>query len=179
MTAEEFNGHIIPYSRKLYPMVRRILKNDEETRDALQELMMKLWGKRFELGRCTNLNAYIMSMAKNHCLDVLKKKRPERLNGNEEYKILNLQSDEKIFELKERHEQVSRIIGGLPEKYREILQFRDIDGLSFEEIKELTGLEVPHIRVILSRSRQRVKSELEKIYNYEQGTVKKLAQQVL
>ena len=36
MTAEEFKNKVIPYSTKLYPMIFRILKNEEETRDALK-----------------------------------------------------------------------------------------------------------------------------------------------
>jgi RNA polymerase sigma-70 factor (ECF subfamily) len=48
---------------------------------------------------------------------------------------------------------------------------REIDGLSIEEIHHLTGYEMPHIRVLLSRSRTKVKEEIEKIYNYERKTI--------
>lgn len=57
MTEDEFKNCVLPYSRKLYPMLRRVLKNEEEARDALQELMVKLWTKRNELGKCLNLQA--------------------------------------------------------------------------------------------------------------------------
>jgi RNA polymerase sigma-70 factor, ECF subfamily len=43
MTEDEFKNSVLPYSRKLYPMLKRILKDGEETRDALQELMARLW----------------------------------------------------------------------------------------------------------------------------------------
>ncbi len=66
MTAEEFKKLVIPYSVKLYPMIFRILKNEEETRDALQDLMVKLWNKRGDLKQCTNLSAYIITVAKNY-----------------------------------------------------------------------------------------------------------------
>jgi RNA polymerase sigma-70 factor, ECF subfamily len=179
MTSEEFRQNIIPFSKKLYPMIRRILMDEEETRDAVQELMMKLWDKRNVLDKCDNQGAYIFSVAKNHCLDLVKKKRPLRISGAEEYKILNIQANENNFELKEQHDHVHRIIATLPEKYREVLRFRDIDGLSFEEIKEMTGLEIPYIRVILSRSRLKVKSELLKINNYGQGAEKPLVTEIL
>lgn len=176
MTTEEFKNDIIPYSRKLYPFIKNILNDEEESRDAVQDLMLKLWSRRNDLSKCNNRNAYILTMTKNHCFDLLKKKKPERINP-QEHKIMNLQSDEESLEIKERHEQVHKIIGRLPEKYKEVIRLRDVDGFSFDEIKEMTGFEVPYIRVILSRSRQRVKSELEKIYDYEKG--EQLTKQIL
>ncbi len=179
MTAEEFRQHIIPYSRKLYPMIKRILRDEEESRDAVQELMLKLWSRRNDLGKCSNLQAYIIAVAKNHCLDALKKKHPSRISEREEYKIQNLRTEEKSLEVKEEYQQIHRIIAALPEKYGEVIRMRDINGFSFEEIKEMTGYEIPHIRVLLSRARMKVKSELLKVYDYEKGTEKQPVKQIL
>ena len=167
MTTEEFKNRVIPYSRKLYPMLFRILKNEEETRDALQDLMVKLWNKRNDLEEYSNQSAYIITMAKNYSFDLLKKKRPDNIGAAEEHKILNLRADGVSVETKERFEHVKRVIDNLPDKYRNVIQWRDIDGFSFEEIKEMTGYEVTNIRVILSRARQKVKEEVEKIYDYD------------
>lgn len=177
MTTEEFKNTVIPFSRKLYPMLFRILKNEEETRDALQDLMVKLWDKRNDLVRCNNQTAYIITMAKNHSFDLLKKKRPTRIGENEEHKILNLASDDGEADAKEKFEHVRMVIEALPEKYREVIRLRDIDGFEFDEISEMTGYEVPYIRVILSRARQKVKEEVEKKYNYDQSG--KFARQIL
>jgi RNA polymerase sigma-70 factor (ECF subfamily) len=57
----------------------------------------------------------------------------------------------------------------LPAKYREVIQYREIDGFDFEQIKVMTGFEVPHLRVILSRARLKLKEEIGKIYDYENG----------
>lgn len=157
----------MPVSRKIYPMLKRILKNEEETRDALQDLMLKLWDKRYELTKCKNQDAYIVTMAKNYSFDLLKKKRPSAMGEKEEYKLLNLEADGTSHEMKEKFEHVRKVIEKLPEKYRTIIEMRDIDGFSFEEIKEMTGFELPYLRVILSRARHNVKEEVEKIYNYE------------
>lgn len=177
MTTEEFKNKVIPFSQKLYPMLFRILKNEEETRDALQELLLKLWSKRYDLNQCVNQSAYIIAMAKNYSFDLLKKKRPKIMDEKEEYQILNLPANETGPDTKEKFEHIQKIIENLPEKYRVVIQARDIDGFTFEEIKELTGLEVPHIRVILSRARLKVKDEFEKIYNY--GNERKFARQIL
>lgn len=171
MTSEEFKNKVIPYSTKLYPMIFRILKNEEETRDVLQDLMLKLWGKKTDLKKCTNLSAYIITIAKNYSFDLLKKKRPKAFGEKEEYKILLIEENGIDHEKREQYEYVHKTIEKLPDKYQTVIRLRDIDGFSFEEIKEMTGLEVTHIRVILSRARMKVRSEIEKIYDYE-GTGK-------
>lgn len=168
MTAEEFKNKVIPYSVKLYPMIFRILKNEEETRDALQELMLKLWSKRNDLIKCSNLSAYIITTAKNYSFDLLKKKRPAVVGEKEEHKILNIAENGIDPDKRERYEYVHKTIEKLPEKLKTVIQLRDIDGFSFEEIKEMTGLETAHIRVILSRARMKVKQEIEKIYDYDE-----------
>ncbi len=177
MTAEEFKNNVIPFSRKLYPMLFRILKDEEETKDALQDLMIKLWNKRKELENCINSDAYIFTVAKNYSFDLLKKKRPSRIRKNEEYKVLNLKADGENTEWKEKLGHVKKAIEKLPENYRNVIQLRDIDGFTFDEINEITGLEVTYIRVILSRARQKVKKEVEIIYDYE--NTKQLTQQIL
>ena len=168
MTTEEFKNKALPYSRKLYPMLFRILKDQEETRDALQDLMVKLWDKRNELQNCTNLNNYIYTMAKNHGFDLLKKKRPSVIKELEDYKILNFSENGTEQETKEKFEHVRNVIESLPDKMRTVIQMRDIDGFSFEEIKDITGFEITYIRVILSRARLKVKKEVEKIYEYDE-----------
>lgn len=168
MTAEEFKNKVIPYSVKLYPMIFRIIKNEEETRDAMQDLMLKLWYKRTDLMQCSNLSAYIITTAKNYSFDLLKKKRPTIFGEKDEFKILNIAENGIDPEKRERYEYVHKTIEKLPEKFRTVIQLRDIDGFSFEEIKEMTGFEIAHIRVILSRARLRVKQEVEKIYDYDE-----------
>ena len=177
MTTEEFKNKVIPFSVKLYPMLFRILKNEEETRDALQELMLRLWNKKEELDKCTNQSAYIFTAAKNYSFDLLKKKRPETIDEKQEYKLLNLEVEGADSDTIERYQRVRQVINDLPEKYKTVIQLRDIDGFSFDEIKEMTGYEVANLRVILSRARQKVKETIEKIYDYD--TSGKYARQIL
>jgi len=167
MTAEEFKNSVLPYSGKLYPLLGRILANDEEIRDALQEIMLKLWNKRDKLEELKCLEAYIITVAKNYCIDLKKKKKPSYVDGTSSILFLNIEDRGLDPDIKEKYELVQQAIAGLPDKYQTILQLRDIDGFSFKEIKEMMNLEVANIRVILSRARRKVKEEVEKIMDYE------------
>ncbi|MDZ7636509.1 MAG: sigma factor-like helix-turn-helix DNA-binding protein [Bacteroidales bacterium] len=78
--------------------------------------------------------------------------------------------DNDRIEQREVIEIIEKIIASLPEKQRDIVLLRDIDGLEFVEIELLTGIRKELIRVILSRGRKNIREQLEKIYNYEYGT---------
>jgi RNA polymerase sigma factor (sigma-70 family) len=169
MTTEDFKTRMYPYARKLYPMVKRLLGNEEEVRDALQEVMIKLWNKREFLESCQNPDGYILTVARNFCFD-LKKKQKSRATRSLDEAGSSIPASLEDPDNREKWEHVHRIVENLPPKYREVLQLREIDGFSYEEIHLLTGLEMPYIRVLLSRSRMMVKEEMEKIYSYERGT---------
>jgi RNA polymerase sigma-70 factor, ECF subfamily len=169
MTTEDFKTRMYPYARKLYPMVKRLLGNEEEVRDALQEVMIKLWNKREFLESCQNPDGYILTVARNYCFDLKKKKKARSVESLDESGVYIPVSPEDP-DAREKWEHVHRIVQNLPPKYREILLLREMDGFSYGEIQELTGLELPYIRVLLSRSRTKVKEEMEKIYNYERGS---------
>lgn len=177
MTKEEFKNTILPQCRKLYPIIFRIIKDEEETRDALQDVIVKLWNKRNELKDCSNQTAYVITVAKNYGLDMLKKKKPLRIGEKEEHKLNNLKCEGLTPETKERFECVRKVMENLPDKYKTVIQLRDIDGFSFDEMKEITGYEVPNLRVMLSRARLKVKQEVEKIYDYDR--TKEFTQQIL
>lgn len=169
MTAEQFKNDILPWSRKLYPMVKRLLKHDAEVQDALQDVMLKLWDKRQKLLQFEKPEAYILTVCRNHCLDLLKKKRPQTMDESQEYQLANLPQQGANMDAMEKLAIVRQVMEKLPEKYREVIQYREIDGFDFEEIKVMTGFEVAHLRVILSRARLKLKEEISKIYDYEAG----------
>ncbi len=60
---------------------------------------------------------------------------------------------------------MDRIINELPEAYGKIIQLKEIDGLSYEEIADQTGQNINTLRVNLSRARKMVRDEYKKFFN--------------
>jgi len=56
---------------------------------------------------------------------------------------------------------------------------RDLEEYSFEEIQEITGLDLNYIRVNLSRARKQVRDELIKIHEYGTERNKTTSREVL
>ncbi|HYW95047.1 MAG TPA: sigma-70 family RNA polymerase sigma factor [Bacteroidales bacterium] len=170
MTTVEFKNMVIPVGNKLFHFARVLLKDENEARDAVQEIYIKLWNMREDLASIKNVEAFAMRLTKNWCLDRLKAKKPVfvesytgRLDIGEESA-----SPHKSLELADYISQFNYLAGQLPEQQRIIIQMRDIQGYEFEEIAEVTGMSVNNIRVSLSRARTKLRENLKKLDNYGQ-----------
>ncbi|NJO68829.1 MAG: hypothetical protein HC830_05680 [Bacteroidetes bacterium] len=69
---------------------------------------------------------------------------------------------------------IRELIHKLPEQQREIMVMRDLEGMEFEEIKEITQTNLNHIRVNLSRARKTVRDEMLKLFNYEKFVIENI-----
>lgn len=171
MNTKDFNRQIISLVPRIYPMVRRLLQNDEEAADAMQDILLKLWNKKRKLINHPNPNGFVFLTARNHCLDKLKIKNKHKfLVIDQDIPESTGLNDISNYERTELNEIIQKTIKSLPQKQRDVITLRDLDGLEFNEIAEITGDKVEHIRVLLSRARKKLSIELKEIYNYEKGT---------
>ena len=167
MLARDFKTDVLPISNKLLRFALQILQSEEEAKDVLQDIFLKLWQKRDELGKVENLEAFAIRMTRNRCLDLIRSRRTVSLeivkNNNRMEEDF---SDTNYLENTEMAGLVKRIIADLPDLQRMIIHLRDIEQLEYEEIAEATELNVNAIRVNLSRARKKVRDEILKIQNY-------------
>ena len=59
---------------------------------------------------------------------------------------------------------IRRASDGLPEAYREVFLLKDVDGLSYDQISEITGDSVPAIKSRLHRARLALREAIERFY---------------
>ena len=166
MNSKDFKDKVVSLSERIYPMVARMLGSRESAEDAVQEIMIKLWDKRRNLMNHPNITGFVFLTARNYCLDALKKKYPETESFEVHFRLMETERSENEMEWKELNAIIGNILKELPEQQREIMILRDLDGLEYNEIAEITKLKVEHIRVLLSRARKQVSVKLKKIYSY-------------
>ena len=173
MTKEEFKIQVIPIGEKLYRLAYRLLNDPDDAKDALQDVYIKLWKLKDKLAEYKSVEAFAMTITKNHCLDKIKLKKTVPLESKHTYNKSNDDMDPQIkLELKDDMKNINKLLSLLPEQQRIILELRDIEGYSYEEIEEVMNLPVNAIRVNLSRARKKIRKFLIKInsYGYGQGT---------
>lgn len=166
MDQKAFLGIFNPVRDKLYRVALRLLVSKESAEDALQEVFLKLWERKEKLQKYDSVEAYAVTMIKNHCLDQLKLKQNNNLRiAHNNYKE-NGSSLEKQIEAKNDFELLNEKMNNLPEQQKIIVQLRDIEELDYHEIAEIMDMNETAIRVALSRGRKKLREDLLKKHRY-------------
>ena len=157
MTNARFQNEWLCLSGDFYRVAFYILEDEAEAEDAVQELFLKLWSGRDALDGIRNPKGYGLRVLRNLCLDRIRRSRkmetPEALPEPE----WPGRQDEAVDQ-KERLAKVLAAVKSLPDRQREVLTLRTLDGLSYEEIAERTGLNQLTLRVLLSQTRRKLKN---------------------
>ena len=106
-------------------------------------------------------------MAKNLAIDRSEKNDAQTVELTSEMEQASDASSpyEKLV-TKERMALIHRLMNGLPEKQRLIMQLRDIEGKSYKEIAIVLSLTEEQVKVNLFRARQKVKQKFIDIEGY-------------
>ena len=146
------------------------MKDEDLARDVVQDVFLKLWQKRETLEEMENIEAFAMRMTRNRCLDVIRANKTIPIDAEIDRKLKEKTVDvHSKVELSESATQIQKLIEKLPDLQRTVMQLRDLEQLSYDEIAEATDLKVNAIRVNLSRARKKVRDEFLKI-NGNDGT---------
>ncbi|WP_438973201.1 RNA polymerase sigma factor [Polaribacter sp.] len=166
MNQSDFLEVILPFKDKVFRLAKRLLVSKEEAEDATQELIFKLWKNKNKIRDYKNVEAFAMTMTKNYCYDRLKSKQANNLTlVHSNYKENETTLDKKL-EYRDSVQQVHQLIEKLPENQKLIMQLRDIEQYSFDEICKILDMKSTAVRVALSRARKTVREALIKKHNY-------------
>lgn len=169
MEAKAFKELILPAKNRLYRLALSLLKDGEEANDIVQEAMLRLWTHRQKLQECENATAFCLRVTRNLCLDRLKSKGYLNRAGQAEIPDYGNSdaSPYRQLELMDSGQLMRQLFQVLPEQQQTIIQLRDVEEMSYEEIEEITGLPINTIRVNLSRARKAVREKFIKITKHE------------
>lgn len=169
MELQAFKSKVLPIKDKLFRITLNLMKSVEESEDVLQDVMVKLWNNRSEWDEYRSIEAFAVTITKNLCFDRLKtKKHKGHLDVQEMELDSGFISPYRRIELDDSVKTMVKVFESLPEQQRLLLTLRDVEGYSYEEIAEQTGLEINNIRVGISRARKKAREEYSRIEDYEQ-----------
>lgn len=166
VNGQEFNIRIVAFKDRMFRFAKSILRDSSEAEDATQDTLEKLWRRRESLDRCDNIDAFVIASVKNVCYDRLRSRRAaDRRNEVIRRTAPATVSPQRLDDCDLR-ELLERTIAALPDRQREAMHLRDIEGCDMEEIAQIMGCDQDTVRVTLSRARKRIKEEMLKIMNY-------------
>jgi RNA polymerase sigma factor (sigma-70 family) len=168
MNSEAFETRVLPTKNKLFRFAFRLLGSSEEAKDVVQEVMIKVWNGREQMGAIDNMEAWCMRITKNLSLDRVRSKQRRTTDPMQEGFEVR-QESMTPYEKTEIHESMQRVnelMEALPEKQRQVMHLRDIEGYSYNEICEILELDMSQVKVNLFRARNFVRERLVKLNAY-------------
>jgi RNA polymerase sigma-70 factor (ECF subfamily) len=167
MSIEAFKSRVLPAKDKMYRFALRFLRDEEEAKDIVQEAMIRVWKKREEMHTYHNMEAWCMTIVRNLSLDRIKSKQYNSESLDQTYDLSDRTiSPDRSTEIDDTMENIHHFIANLPQKQRQIIQLRDIEGFSYQEIGKILNLDANNVKVNLFRARKSVKENLLKINAY-------------
>ena len=173
------NELVDSYSGKIYSLAMGMLKNQEDAEDVLQDTLLQVFVKIHTFREESALSSWVYKIALNFSYMKIRKNKkvsyipldesmpqfkPDGMHLNS---VANWsEKGDTAYLTKELGMILKENIGKLSEKYRTVLVLRDVEGLSTEEVANITGMTVPAVKSRLHRARLFLREKLSK-YNNE------------
>ena len=164
MDAQEFKQRFMPHYKLLYRVAYHLTGNAQDAEDLLQDMYLKLWQKRDDLPNEAMKEAYLVTMMRRLFID---QRRLKHIDASAELKEELSPPDERSLDhqmdTKDEAQQMEGLISELPERDGKIIRMHLIEDCSYEEIEQDTGLSQGNIRIIVMRTKQKLKQQFIKI----------------
>src|SRR5512147_645207 len=168
---DAFNTLVLTYQHQVYNLAYRIMGEEAAASDARQEAFISAY-KNLKSFRGGSFKSWLLRIVTNACYDELRhrKRRPatslDELTGGEEGEAeFDVPSTEDGPEtIAQRHELAALLQRGitvLPDDQRIVLVLSDVQGMSYEEIAEITNSNLGTVKSRLSRARGKLREYLQ------------------
>jgi len=167
---ERFEQSVLPHLPAAYNLARWLTRNEQDAQDVVQEASLR--ALRFFGGfHGGNSRPWLLTIVRNTCYTWLRQNRPaeptavfdEGLHSGNE----NPCTPETMLLRKYDNRSLKQALEELPLEFREVLVLRELEGLSYKEIAEISGLQIGTVMSRLARARKRLQESVVNRMNQE------------
>jgi RNA polymerase sigma-70 factor (ECF subfamily) len=161
---ERFEQTVLPHLDAAYNLARWLTRNDQDAQDMTQEACLHAF-RFFDGYKGGNMRAWFLSIVRNTCCTWLRKNRATgdadmfdedihsvEIGGRADPEIQALTSADK--------DALQHSIEELPPAFREALVLRELEGMSYREIAEVTSVSMGTVMSRLARARTHLRQSL-------------------
>jgi len=165
-----FQRELIPHINALYSFLFKLIRDEEDAKDLVQETYMKAYRfiSSFESG--TNAKAWLFKIAKNVFVNEYrrKSKEPTKIDYQEVESVYNSDDADYKKTIDLRTETLSNKIGdeitialnSLGVDFRIIVVLCDLEGFTYQEMAKILDIPIGTVRSRLHRARQLLREKL-------------------
>lgn len=164
----EFTRYVVPLRDRMFRYAQSLLLCADEAEDVTHDLLERLWRERDRLDGCRDVASFVMVAVRNCCYDRFRSRQAgeRRDNAVAGWAERSTTGDAEGWEARDL---VRRAMACLPERQREVLHLKDIEGYPTREIAGIAACDEAQVRVILSRARNGLREVLKKMMDDERA----------
>lgn len=147
------------YSRSMYNVGYRIVNNEEEAEDVLQEAFISAFRSLNHYRGDATFGSWLKRIVVNKAINVLKRRKAERLPEDDRFDVP--EREEAAEEFQFTVDQVRDAVAKLPDGYRSVLSLYLLEGYDHAEIAEILGISESTSKSQFNRSKKKLRDILE------------------
>jgi len=156
-----FEQLVLPHLDSAANLARWLLRNRADSDDVVQEAMLRAY-RFFERFHGGDARAWLLQIVRNTCYTWLEKNRPSEMmtEFDEEVHQLPSTTPETLAAQADERQRLMLALESLSPRSREVLVLRELEGCSYKQIGEITGIPIGTVMSTLSRARERLQRTL-------------------
>jgi RNA polymerase sigma-70 factor (ECF subfamily) len=166
-----FEQLAMPHRNAAFNLAYWMLRNREEAEDVVQEAYLRAF-RAFPAFKGETIKPWLLVIVRNAAHSALEARKRtsnviilsddlrSRKGGEAPDMVSEAPSPEAQLIAKGERQKLLRALAELPLKYRDILVLREMEGLSYTEIAEVTGVPIGTVMSRLSRGRAELRKAL-------------------
>lgn len=175
-----FEAIIARYEHRIFRLAQRIMGNDADAEDVLQETFLKVFSKLGQFQQESRLYTWIVRIAVNQALMKLRRRRTNVVPLDEDIASEDgpISRDfpdwrpdpEQQYRAHELGAILQRSLDSLSLPYRMVFQLRDVEELSTAETAEALGVSEAAVKSRLLRARLQLREKLSRHFGVKEGS---------
>ncbi len=164
----DFNALYEKYCDPVYRNIVKLVKNDDDAEDILQEVFVSLWENRHRL-RGRSLSGWLFIVSHNKAMDHLKKQVHASLDQYgwiEQLEDASSDGAEKEALYMEQLKMVSEAVDALPKRKKEVFRLCRLEGYSKDDVAQMMGISYQSVTDYLKQSNKAIKAYIIQNYPY-------------
>lgn len=152
MTVRDYNQIVEKQANALFRFALSLIKDEDGAQDLVQDAFAKLWEKRDNVDP-NKAKSYLFTSVHHSAVDLFRKQK-----RNQEHEP-ELKIETRTYQQSPDLQKVlHQALNTLPELQRSVILLRDYEGYSYEEIAEMTDLNLSQVKVYIFRGRKKLKA---------------------
>jgi len=166
---ERFESEALPFLSQLYGAALRLTRNPADAEELVQETFLRAFRAFNQFEEGTNLKAWLYKILTNTFISSYRKKQREPqtvpAEANEDFSLYdrlveaNMTPEAEILD-RIPDEEVKKALESIPEQFRTAVLLADVEGFSYQEIADITGVAIGTVMSRLHRGRKALQRAL-------------------